>query len=356
MDSLSTTLSQIETLVRPYPVLQALIIFAAFILLAMVVDRICSRVLVRLLARVDSVTGNRIVAILHKPIFVTVMLIGFVLASRRLVLIPPVHTVLIGAVGTGLVVLWAVTTHRVFGVSLNAMIKTDRRFSFAHPTTAPMFKNTVAILLFVVGTYGILLTWDINVTGLVASAGIVGLALSFAAQDTLGNLFAGVSILADRPYEIGDYIVLDSGERGEVVHIGLRSTRLLTRDDVGVTIPNGVIAKAKILNEAASPRKQYRIRLKVGVAYGTNVRELIVILTDIAMNHSEVCSNPEPRVRLRAFGDSALVVELLCWIKRPVDRGRITHELFCSVYETFAALGISIPVPQRDIRIKGVLA
>ena len=76
--------------------------------------------------------------------------------------------------------------------------------------------------------------WGINVTAWLASAGIIGIAIGFAAKDTLANFFAGIFILADTPYNLGDYINLDTGERGKVVHVGLRTTRLLTRDDVEV--------------------------------------------------------------------------------------------------------------------------
>ena len=245
--------------------------------------------------------------------------------------------------------MWTILVYRLFSVIFGAMVTTEKRFSFAHPNTAPVFRNGVSVLLFLVGSYGILVIWDVNVTGLVASAGIVGLALSFAAQDTLSNLFAGVSILADRPYEIGDYIVLDSGERGEVTHIGLRSTRLRTRDDVGVMIPNGVIARAKIVNETANPIERYRVPIEVGVAYGSDIKRVIDVLTDIARQHEEVCESPDPRVRFRTFGESSLKFELLCWIKHPADRGRIVHELNCAVYEGFADNGIKIPFPQLDI-------
>jgi small-conductance mechanosensitive channel len=188
----------------------------------------------------------------------------------------------------------------------------------------------------------------------VASAGIVGLALSFAAKDTLSNLFAGVSIAADSPYKTGDFIILDSGERGMVTNIGLRSTRILTRDDVEVTIPNGVIGNAKIINEAGGPSAKHRIRTTVGVAYGSDIDEVIETLAGIAGDHNEVCKTPEPRVRFRKFGESSLEFELLCWIDRPVDRGRISHELNCNVYKGFQAAAIRIPFPQRDLHVRSM--
>ncbi len=178
------------------------------------------------------------------------------------------------------------------------------------------------------------------------------MALSFAAQDTLSNLFAGVAILADRPYKIGDFIVLDSGERGQVTHIGLRSTRLLTRDDVEVSIPNGVMGHAKIVNQAGGPPRRFRVRVAVGVAYGSDIDKVMEILNGIAADHPKVYSTPEPRVRFRRFGESSLDFELLCWIERPVDQGLLSHELHCEIYKRFLTECVQIPFPQRDLHIK----
>ena len=85
-------------------------------------------------------------------------------------------------------------------------------------------------------------------------------------------------ILADAPYKIGDFVVLDSGERGEVTHIGIRSTRLLTRDDIQVTIPNSVMGNTKIINESGGPTEKFRIRVIVGVAYGSDIDQVREVL------------------------------------------------------------------------------
>ena len=192
----------------------------------------------------------------------------------------------------------------------------------------------------------------INPIGWLASAGIVGIAVGFAAKDSLANLFSGFFIVADAPYKIGDYINLDTGERGKVSAIGLRSTRLLTRDDVEITIPNGVIASAKIINESGGPSSKMRIRIVVGVAYGSDVDLVAELLMQVGTGHSEVCQQPTPRVRLRGFGASSLDFNLMCWIEQPQDRGRISHELNVLIYKLFAEHNIEIPYTKQDIHIK----
>ena len=186
-----------------------------------------------------------------------------------------------------------------------------------------------------------------------ASAGVIGLALSFAAKDSLANLFAGAFILADAPYKNGDFVVLDSVERGRVTHIGLRSTRMLTRDDVEITIPNAVMGNSKITNESGGPYEKERIRVQVGVAYGTDIDRVEELLMAIAVSHSEILEDPEPRVRFRTFGESSLDFELLGWIREPVLRGRLRHLLCKEIYKCFMEEGIEIPYPKRDVYLQG---
>jgi MscS family membrane protein len=187
-------------------------------------------------------------------------------------------------------------------------------------------------------------------TAVFASAGIVGLGVALAARETLANFFGGISIFMDRPFKSGDYIVLDSGERGQVVEVGLRSTRMLTRDDIQISIPNSLMTNTKVINESA-PHPRYRVRIKVSVAYGTDVDRVEETLLALAGNNNLVAFVPEPRVRFRNFGESALEFELLCWAHRPEDKGRLIHQLNHQIYKAFEAADIHIPFPQRDIHL-----
>jgi MscS family membrane protein len=174
--------------------------------------------------------------------------------------------------------------------------------------------------------------------------------VALAAKETLSNFFGGVTVLLDQPYRVGDYIILDSGERGEVAEIGLRSTRILTRDDVQISIPNSIITNTKVINESA-PEPRFRVRIKVGVAYGTDVDQVEEVLLTVARDNALVVPEPEPRVRFRTFGDSSLDFELLCWAHRPHDKGRIIHQLNRATYKAFEQAGIVIPFPQRDVHM-----
>jgi small-conductance mechanosensitive channel len=263
---------------------------------------------------------------------------------------PPVAFALVALLKTFLVLLW--------GLAFNAVIRrvtTDWiahwRRAGRHGVEIIRLGGNIARILVLVGAVFLLLSfWRINITPLLASAGIAGIAVALAAKETLSNFFGGVSVFLDQPFRTGDYIILDSGERGEVVDIGLRSTRVMTRDDVQISIPNAIIANTKVINESA-PEPRFRVRIKVGVAYGSDVDKLEELLLSIARNNPLVVSHPEPRVRFRVFGDSSLDFELLCWAHRPHDKGRLVHELNKEIYKSLDREGISIPFPQRDVHL-----
>jgi MscS family membrane protein len=189
---------------------------------------------------------------------------------------------------------------------------------------------------------------------LVAGLGIGGLAVALAGREALSNLIGTIMIILDRPFKIGDYVSLSDGERGVVAGVGFRSTRIRTRDDILISIPNSIIANAKMINESA-PDPLSRIRVKVGVAYGSDLKKVEQILLSVAEQHALVVRKPSPEIRFRQFSDSALEFELLCWIDLPEEKGRIIHRLNWDIHEAFKKEGIEIPFPQRDVHIRSAV-
>lgn len=351
MDKAVEEIRQLAELIGPNAYLQALAIAVFFVLIGKVADWILSRAIGKIASRSKTDVDDRIVSLAHQPIFMSFVLIGLGLATQRLELAGPPTFITLGILKTIAVVIWYNMLRQLTDVLVQS-VRRNRSNKLVQTGMLPLIQNVAKVVLFALAIYFVFLAWDINVTAWVASAGIVGLALSFAARDTLSNLFAGVSIVVDAPYKSGDFIILDSGERGVVTHIGLRSTRLLTRDDIEITVPNGIIGNSKIINEAGGPSQKHRIRIAVGAAYGSDIDHVIATLEKVAADHEEICTNPAPRVRFRQFGDSSLDFELLCWIDRPVDRGRLHHELGVNVYKAFAAADIQIPFPQRDLHVR----
>ncbi|MEE8364504.1 MAG: mechanosensitive ion channel family protein [Gammaproteobacteria bacterium] len=352
-------LGDLQNMLRPYlgffgdhPWIQALVTIIAAFIVAWIFDRFVITLLKKLASKTKIEFDNRLIELLHGPIYISFILLGFALATKIIEIGDPFDLVVFSVLQTIAYIVWFTLILRITRLILRNVAQDDRHIGILHLQTLPLFENIANITIIVLAVYIIFSTWNIDMTAWLASAGILGIAVGFAAKDTLANLFSGVFILADAPYKIGDFVVLDSGERGEVTHIGIRSTRLLTRGDVEITIPNSVMGNTKITNESGGPAEKYRIRISVGVAYGSDIDKVREILMDIATSDEAVCEDPEPRVRFRTFGQSSLDFDLLCWIDQPVLRGRVIDALNCQVYKRFIEEKIEIPYSKHDLYIK----
>ena len=319
---------------------------------AKVVELVVCYVLAQLAERTSTDLDDQLIRLVQAPIFITVFFGGLVVTVRRLG-IPPDFTLIVERLlETMAVLVWMRAAFPFAHLLLEGLSRVQDRFQVIEERTIPLFDIVTKLLILGGGSYALLAVWGIDPTPWIASAGVVGIAVGFAAKDTLANLFAGFFIVADTPYKIGDFVNLDSGERGMVTHVGIRSTRLETRDDVEITLPNAAIANSKIINESGGKWVKERIRIKVGVAYGSDVDQVCELLEEIAVRHDHICPSPTPRVRMRGFGDSSLDFELLCWIDEPVLRGKLSHELYMDVYKTFQKEGVEIPFPQQDVYVR----
>jgi MscS family membrane protein len=331
--------------------LNALIIFAAFALIAKVIDFVITR-LFKALARLSRTElDDRVIAAIHRPLFLTVVIIGAMQAVKYIGPSPEAMFYTTGALYTVLAFLWVVTVIRMSNILIENALGKIADITGLGKDVIPLIENVWKVVVIAAGIGVMLRVWKLDITPLLASAGIAGVAVALAAKDTLANFIGGISIFVDRPYKIGDYIVLAGRERGEVMEIGIRSTRIKTRDDVMISIPNSIIANSQITNESA-PVPSYRIRIPIGVAYGSDIDMVEKILLDIATANDNVIIEDPPRVRFREFGESSLNFELLCWIKEPALRGLTQHELNSAIYKAFNASGIRIPFPQRDVHLR----
>lgn len=326
------------------------------IILAIVAGWIFNNVIItglkKLAPRTSLLFDDRLFSLLQAPLFNSILLIG--LSGSVLILSPPEPYlgIAFSIIQTFALIIWMMFLLKSDRIILTAMAQNEHRVKAVHNQTLPLFLNLINIFIVVMAVYFIFSAWHIDMTAWLASAGIVGIAVGFAAKDTLANLFSGVFIMADAPYKIGDFVVLDTLERGEITHIGIRSTRMLTRGDVEVTIPNSVMGNTKIINESGGPHEKFRCAVAIGVAYGTDIDLVRSILTNIALAEEYVCSDPEPKVRFRVFGPSSLNFELLVWIEKPMMRGRVVDILNSEIYRQFRANNVEIPYSKQDLYIK----
>ena len=338
-------------LLRENILFQRLIIIFIYAVLAKAVDIFIDKVLSRVAAKTKIGFDDKLIKYMHVPLSWTVFCFGLLHALSVGPVSNPWQVILPQIVKSVLLLLWLVASIRIFNWMVEHYMATAHEKGKIGKDLFMLLKNVLRVVVIIAGLLWLLSIWQISLTPLFASAGIAGIAVALAAKDTLANFFGGISLFMDNTYKVGEYIILETGERGEVVEIGIRSTRIKTRDDVIVTIPNSIIANSKIINESA-PIPRFRIRVPVGVAYGSDLQKVETVLLAVTDANDQVEKFPEPRVRLRTFADSSLNFELLCWVKDPRDKGLQTHNLLKAAYNSFEQEGISIPFPQRDIHIK----
>jgi small-conductance mechanosensitive channel len=195
----------------------------------------------------------------------------------------------------------------------------------------------------------------INVVPFIAGAGVVGIAIGFAAKDTLSNLIAGILLIIDRPFEVGDRIEVwtapaGSATWGDVIDIGLRATKIKTTDNIVIIIPNNEIMLRDIINYTIIS-DDIRLRINIGIAYDADLQKAKNAILQVAQATEGVADEPPPKVVVRNFGESSVDLQLRVWIHDARRRMDTISYITDKIKETFDAQGIEIPYPKRDIII-----
>ena len=212
-----------------------------------------------------------------------------------------------------------------------------------------------AILHYLILFVGLLIS--LEVLGVGAStvaivAGVVGIGVGFGMQHLVNNFLSGIVLFFERPIRVGDWVDV-AGTEGKVVRIHWRATTLLTRDNVTIVIPNSDFVQGKVLN-LTIPDNRLRARVKVGVAYDTDLELLDRVLLEVGAGHPMVLKEPEPRVRILEFADSGLTVEFLYWLGDLQGKDQVASDIRFAIARTFRKHGVVIPFPRRDTRILSV--
>jgi MscS family membrane protein len=335
-----------------HPMLQGSAVILITVMLASTLTWIIYTLLKQITRRTNTYLDDRLLNVARGPIYYSLMMLGMSTGIRLMQLSPKFTEFSMLSFKTLGVVIWTLFFIKVAKILIKQLAWLGNRHRIIQPQTVPLFDNFSKVIIIVIAVYITFEIWAIDMTAWLASAGVIGIAIGFAAKDSLANLFSGAFILADAPYKINDYIVLDDGTRGKVTHIGLRSTRLLTRDDVEITIPNSIIGNSQITNQSGGPHRKFRLRVAVGVAYGSDLDHVQAVLLDLAKTDPYLCEEPIPRLRLRQFGASSLDYELLCWVDDPERRGIALHSINTRIYKRFEQENIEIPYNKQDIYLK----
>jgi small-conductance mechanosensitive channel len=213
----------------------------------------------------------------------------------------------------------------------------------------PFFRRLLQILLVMIALIIVLSHFEADISALVTTLGVGSLAIALAAQETLADTIAGFVIMVDRPYRIGDRIeIQDLATWGDVIDVGLRSTRIRTRDNRMVIVPNSVIGKSLIVNYSY-PDTTYRIQIHVGLGYGTDLEHARRTLIQAVQDVEGVLKDKAVEALFLEFGESALIFRVRWWLDSYEDTRRMFDRVNTAMYNALLAEGIEIPNPQRDL-------
>jgi potassium efflux system protein len=243
-----------------------------------------------------------------------------------------------------LVVVAARIAGHVVGARLLARTAMDRGLQYA------IGRMTYYAVL-IVGLMIAFQTSGIQIGSLTVVLGALGVGIGFGLQNVINNFVSGLILLAERPVQVGDWIEV-GGKEGRVERIGARSTTIVTNDNISIIVPNADLITNSIVNWSHGD-PTVRIRIPVGVAYGSDLDAVRAALLEVAAANHAVLPAPAPRVHFVGFGDSALELELAVWTRDVLDQQRrFRSDLNFAIDAAFRARRIQIPFPQRDVHLK----
>jgi small-conductance mechanosensitive channel len=215
-----------------------------------------------------------------------------------------------------------------------------------------LLRRSALIVWVIIGAIFLLGHFGLNVTAVAAALGIAGLALSLAAQDTIADAISGFVILMDQPFRVGDRIeISELGTWGDVVEIGSRTTRIRTRDNRLVIVPNSTIGKNQVVNYTY-PDPQYRVQIDIGIGYGNDIEKTRQLIVDTVRGLEGVLPDKPVDALYNEMGASAMMFRVRWWIESYADTRRIFDRVNTALQVALDEAGIEMPFPTQTVNLQ----
>jgi len=310
---------------------------------------VMDRIFRRLAARTSSPLDDRILSAVRRPVYLLIILVGVYAALHRYKF--RLLIFLDGLLFVLAVVVIIYTFIRCFAVLLRwygEKVSREKEGETVARELLPLADKVINILLVIFGLVIVLDHFSIDIKSIVFTLGIGSLGIGLALQDTLANIFGGFTIMLDRRFRIGDRIVIQTGETGDVQTIGIRNTTVLTPDGNLLIIPNALLVKTIVTNYSF-PDDRARIVIDVGVAFGSDVERAKQVMTAAAAGNEAVLGSPQPSAYFVSIGGFALQLRLVCYVGNFREVGVVTDSLNSNIRANFRAAGIEIPLPSTAV-------
>ena len=330
--------------------LAALLILTAFWLLAQLISLLLNKYGRKLTVFSSPDMADRVIqrAIPHVSRLLTIL--GLYLAIRSLPLHEKVVQVLSGALFVAMVVIIFNLLYHALDELLQRHMNGDHKDKSAliSRNMIPIAEKLAMLVLMGTALIIILKHFNYDIFSVVTALGIGSLAIGLAAKDTLAHMISGFTLMLDQPFLIGDRIKLANGQIGNVIDIGLRSTKIQGLDSTMMIIPNSDLCNSTVIN-LVRPTSVIQGSITLGVGYGSDIEHVKAVLLEIARENSKVVADPSPVAFFVSFGESALNILFLFWVEDPGSIGVVTDQLNCAILRRFREEHIEIPFPTRTV-------
>ena len=336
------------------PYLRPIFIIGASLLLAAVINLII-KILLKRAENTGTKIDDIILLALGKPLYILVIVAGLYYAIHETPYLGEIinnidgdyryRHFLLTLFGTWIAASFIKRIIREYGYEIAARTKgemDDRLVAFADMSGT--------YIIWLIGLMIALSGVGVEIGPVIAGMGIAGLALALAAQNLISNVFGGMTITLDQLYKVGDRVEF-SGVYGDIYEIKPRYTKIKTLDNMIITIPNSKVINDNIVNYAA-PDTTVRVKIPVGVAYGTDPEKVNKIMLEIVNNTPNVLKEPKPLVRFTEYAASSQNFELLVWVKHYDDRHPVIDMILRDMFKRFNEEGIEMPFNQMDVHLK----
>jgi len=323
------------------------------VIIAFLAKIILTQVLKPLAKKTKTKIDDLIIKSLSSIIFYIVLLVGLKVGVQNFELRENVQTVFESVINTLLILTVTILLLKIIS---NFAQQWMREWKFRTKTTAderliPLFQKILKATVIILAVIFVFNAWKINISPLLTTVGIAGLAIGLAVKDTLNNILGGLQLVLDKTFKVGDKVQLESGEMGTILDIGLRSTKLKTYDNEVLYIPNGYLANAKIKN-FTHPDVSIRVNVNFGVVYGSDTEKVQHVVLEVVKKIENVIEQPEPVVQFLKMSDFSLDFVARAWVKSYKEAYSTQLKMTDEIYNALNRANIGIPFPTRTVYTK----
>ncbi len=347
-----TLINEIIQFILGYVYLKFLLIFFITLIIAFLVKLIVKKILRPLALKTKTKIDDLIIRSISSIIFYIVLAVGIKVGLDSFEFETQIYNTLVESLLILLIAILIIRIIRNFAVHWMEDWAA-RTKSTADDRMIPLIEKILKAIVIILAVIFICSAWNVNISPLLATAGIAGLAVGLAVKDSLANIIGGVQLVLDKTFKVGDKVQLDSGEMGVILDIGLRTTKLKTYDNEVIYIPNGILANTKLKNFTV-PDLSIRVNVDFGVEYGSDPEKVRQVVLEAIKEIDTVLEDPEPLVLFLKMSDFSLDFVARAWVAEYTQAYSTFIMMTGAIYDSLKKAKIGIPFPTRTLYTKSM--